>query len=212
MYLVPLVPGTDAFERAIDCYWGIYEYSPHGRADRATAAATFARHADFPGYRGLVAVEGSSAAGYAYGYSSRPGQYYHDRLRAALDEAAVERWLADCFEFVELGVAPYARRQGVGSRLHDALLAGVDHATSVLTTGVANAPARRFYDGKGWETVHEPFPAGADANPGDADADGNEAETGAGSETGRDRSDAGTRTGTGAGGPATRLAVLGRDL
>jgi len=165
VYLVPLVPGTDAFERAVDCYWDIYAYSSRGRPDRATAAATFARHADFPGYRGLVAVEGGSAVGYAYGYGSRPGQYYHDRLRAALEADAAERWLADCFEFVELGVAPRARREGVGSRLHDAVFAGVDYETSVLTTGVENAPARRFYARKGWELVHEPFPPGEDPEP-----------------------------------------------
>jgi ribosomal protein S18 acetylase RimI-like enzyme len=160
MDLVPLVPGTDSFERAVDCYWGIYGRSPHGRPDRATAAEMFARHADYPGYRGVVAVDEGSVAGYAYGYSSLPGQYYHDRLRGALDEESAERWLADCFEFVELGVLPYARRRGVGSRLHDAVFAGVDHATSVLTTGTDNAPARRLYEAKGWEPIREPFDGG----------------------------------------------------
>lgn len=163
MDLRPLVPGTPHFERAVDCYWDIFGESPHGRPDRATAATMFRRHADYPGYRGLVAVSeppttgGGSVLGYTYGYASAPDQYYHEQLAGALGPDRAERWLSDCFELVELGVAPGARRRGVGGYLHDSLLAGVPSETSVLTTGVDNGPARSLYTDRGWVAVAEPF-------------------------------------------------------
>ena len=163
MELLPLVPDTPLFERAVDCYWTIFGASPHGRSDRETAAAMFRRHADHPGYRGLVAATGGSVAepgsvlGYTYGYESRPGQYYREALAGALAAEQAERWLSDCFEFVELGVTPAVRRRGLGGYLHDSLLEGVPQETSVLTTGVDNEAARALYAGRGWEVIAEPF-------------------------------------------------------
>ena len=148
MDLRPLVPDTSAFDEAVECYrriWG---------QDRRVA---FREHAEFPGYRGVVAVDDGSVVGYAYGYTTEPGQYYHEALRAVLPRSTYGRWLADCFELVELGVVPEARCRGVGGRLHDALLRGVPHSTSVLTTGVDNDPARALYETRGWEALYEPF-------------------------------------------------------
>jgi GNAT superfamily N-acetyltransferase len=148
MELLSLVPGTPPFDGAVDCYRRVW-----GR----DGAVAFREHAEFPGYRGLAAVEDGRVVGYAYGYTSRPGQYYHEALRAVVPAGTYERWLTDCFELVELGVDPDERGRGLGGRLHDALLDGTGHATSVLTTGVDNDPARRLYEGRGWEALYEPF-------------------------------------------------------
>jgi GNAT superfamily N-acetyltransferase len=148
MEVLSLVPGTPQFDGAVECYRRVWDRE---------ADVAFRRHAEFPGYRGLAAVEAGRVVGYAYGYTTRPGQYYHEALRAVLPESTYDRWLTDCFEFVELGVEPAARRRGLGGRLHDALLAGRPHATSVLTTGVDNRPARELYEERGWESLFEPF-------------------------------------------------------
>jgi GNAT superfamily N-acetyltransferase len=163
MEFLPLVPGTPAFEGAVDCYWDIFGDAPAGRRSRETVGAVFRSHADFPGFEGLVAATGGSVRspgsvlGYAYGYGSRPEQYYREVLADALPAAQADRWLADCFEFVELGVAPDYRRHGLGGRLHDALLENRPEATSVLTTGVDNEAARSLYVDRGWEAVLEPI-------------------------------------------------------
>lgn len=154
--IIPLAPRMAAFEEAVDCYCDVWRDGPGGYGDRSTAASVFERHARYPGYRAYVAVD-DRVLGYAYGYESRPGQYYHDALREALPDDAGDRWLRDCFEFVELGVAEPARRAGIGSRLHDALLEGVPQRRSVLTTGVDNEPARQLYEKRKWRVVHEPF-------------------------------------------------------
>ncbi|MFD1514648.1 GNAT family N-acetyltransferase [Halomarina rubra] len=148
MELLSLVPNTPAFDGAVDCYRRIW--------DRDGTVA-FRKHAEFPGYRGFVAVEDGAVVGYVYGYTSEPGQYYHEALRAVLPPSTYARWLDDCFELVELGVAPEARGRGLGGRLHDCLLQGLPHATSVLTTGVDNEAARELYERRDWEAVFEPF-------------------------------------------------------
>ena len=55
--------------------------------------------------------------GFAYGYASLPGQYYHELLARAFDREECDKWLRDCFEFVELAVHPSFRKQGLGRML-----------------------------------------------------------------------------------------------
>lgn len=154
MDLVALAPDTPAFDGAVECYRRIWGREGH---------VAFRKHATFPGYRGVVAVEDDRVVGYAYGYTTRPGQYYHEALRAVLPSPVYVRWFDDCFEFVELGVVEEARGRGVGGRLHDALVEGLTHARSVLTTGIDNEVARRFYEDRGWEPLFQPFdPEGGD--------------------------------------------------
>ena len=63
------------------------------------------------------------------------------------------RWLRPGhFELVELAVRPNLRGRGIGTRLHDAVLAGLG-APAVLSTQVDNHPALALYRNRGWETV-----------------------------------------------------------
>ncbi|WP_336360071.1 GNAT family N-acetyltransferase [Haladaptatus sp. ZSTT2] len=149
--LHPLVADTSDFEAAIALYCHIFSNDETAVRDR------FERHTTYPGYRGFLAVDGDEVIGYVYGYTSKPGQYYHEALRAAMPKDVSETWLTDCFEFVELGVSRPARRQGIGRLLHDTLLRDLPHETSVLTTHVGNVAARRMYENLGWEVIHRPF-------------------------------------------------------
>jgi ribosomal protein S18 acetylase RimI-like enzyme len=113
------------------------------------------RHLARPGFR-LVAEhdEWGRLAGLAYGYTGAPGQWWHDLVAEALDEAARTHWLRpEHFEFVELAVRPDLRRRGIGARLHDGLLFGLAAPTAVLSTEVENEPAIRLYAGRGWKVV-----------------------------------------------------------
>lgn len=93
-------------------------------------------------------------AGIAYGYLGAAGEWWHDLVAEAMDEDARTRWLAPGhFEFVELAVRPDLRRQGIGGRLHDALLAGLDAPTAVLSTETDNEPALTLYGSRGWQVV-----------------------------------------------------------
>jgi ribosomal protein S18 acetylase RimI-like enzyme len=71
-----------------------------------------------------------------------------------MDERTQADWLAPGhFEFVELAVRPDLQRRGIGVRLHDALLEGIDAPTAVLSTEVDNEPALALYRGRGWQVV-----------------------------------------------------------
>jgi ribosomal protein S18 acetylase RimI-like enzyme len=113
------------------------------------------RHVEREGFRFVAEhEERGRLAGFAYGYRGTPGQWWHDRVSGAMDNAARDRWLRPGhFEFVELAVRADLRRRGIGSRLHDALLTGLDAPTAVLSTEVENGPAIALYSGKGWEVI-----------------------------------------------------------
>ncbi|WP_102263863.1 GNAT family N-acetyltransferase [Mesobacillus jeotgali] len=116
------------------------------------------RHAGYDGYRGFVAIsEQEEVAGYAYGYFSQPGQYYHGLLSKAFNPEEYQNWLEDCFEFVELGVHPAFRNQGLAKQLVTRLIDGVEHKNAVLTTQSNNAPARSLYANLGWTVINEAF-------------------------------------------------------
>lgn len=125
------------------------------------------RHLERPGFRFFADHdEGGRLAGIAYGYLGAPGQWWHDLVADAMDEAARARWLRPGhFEFVELAVRPDLRRRGIGGRLHDALLTALDAPTAVLSTEVANEPAIALYSGRGWEVVVPEIDFGADYAP-----------------------------------------------
>jgi ribosomal protein S18 acetylase RimI-like enzyme len=112
------------------------------------------RHAERDGFRFRAAFAGERLVGFAYGYLGAEGQWWHDIVAEAMDETDLQVWLAPGhFEFVELHVRRDARRQGIGGRLHDALLEGLDSPTAVLSTQTDNEPALSLYRGRGWEIV-----------------------------------------------------------
>ncbi|PAF36878.1 hypothetical protein CHH58_08475 [Terribacillus saccharophilus] len=96
-------------------------------------------------------------AGLVYGYTSRPGQYYHDLLRPALQENGKSDWLDDCFELVELVVAPTVRGSGIGIALLNQLLTAAPNKIAVLTTREKNIRAIQFYKRNGWELLKDSF-------------------------------------------------------
>ncbi|RFB19322.1 GNAT family N-acetyltransferase [Bacillus sp. HNG] len=116
------------------------------------------KHINYDGFRGyLMKSDDEGIIGFSYGYISRSGQYYHDILANELGPIAYEKWLEDCFEFVELAVHPTHRNQGYGTILIHELLKEVTNKTTVLTTQVNNRSARSLYQRLGWVVVKEPF-------------------------------------------------------
>ena len=98
------------------------------------------------GFRAVATLSTEGAlAGFGYGYTSGPGQWWHDQVRAAIDEPAREHWLTDCFEVVELHVLPRAQGHGVGARQLRALLAMADGKTVLLSTPEADEQKSRAW-------------------------------------------------------------------
>ncbi len=116
------------------------------------------RHADYEGFLGIVAYNDTNeCVGFAYGYKSEKGQYYRELLEKELTSDEIERWLSDCFEFVELAVHPSYRKNGFGREMADKLVNNSHRKTSILTTQLSNLAAQTLYTSLGWVVVKEKF-------------------------------------------------------
>ncbi len=128
-------------------------------------AASLVRHVNRIGFRALVAREGGSGpiVGFAYGYGTGPGQWWHEQVARAMPPEQSERWLLGAFELVEFAVAPRAQGQRLGSRLHDTLLQDLPYRTAVLSTMQFETVALQLYRRRGWVPLLENFifPGGA---------------------------------------------------
>ena len=113
------------------------------------------RHVSRDGFTFLAAREDGRLLGFTYGYRGGPGEWWHDLVWAALENDDRVHWLAPGhFEYVELHVRADRQGEGLGGRLHDALLARQTASrTAVLSTQVDNERALRLYRGRGWRVV-----------------------------------------------------------
>ena len=112
----------------------------------------FSRHLTTPGFRLIAALKGGEIVGFAYGFPRTPGEAWTEEVAASLPPRLRERWLRGAFGFVEFAVDPRYQGLGVGSTLHDRLLATAQEPRAVLTVH-AHAPAARFYARRGWRRL-----------------------------------------------------------
>ena len=111
------------------------------------------RHAGRRGFRFVAALDDGALVGFAYGYLGGAGEWWHDRVSAAMTAEQRQRWLRrGHFELVELMVDPAHRRRGLGRALHDDLLRA-HVGPAVLSTQVDNVEALSLYRSLGWRVV-----------------------------------------------------------
>lgn len=123
-------------------------------ASRDRLGEILPRHAGREGFRFFGAFAERALVGFVYGYRGAEGQWWHDRVSAALGAEGTARWLAPGhFEFTELHVRREYRRRGLGGRLHDAVLDGLVAPTAVLSTQTDNEPALALYRDRGWRVI-----------------------------------------------------------
>ena len=134
-------------EDVLDVYAEAMDVRPETARSRRSILAA---HLERDGLRAVGALQRDRLVGIAYGYRGAPGQWWHDQVRAALDEAAASAWLDGSFEVCEFHVRPAHQGTGLGRELMARLLGLTDARTAVLTTPDADTRARRFYRTAGW--------------------------------------------------------------
>jgi ribosomal protein S18 acetylase RimI-like enzyme len=102
-----------------------------------------AGHTAYPGFSAFATMDGDEVAGFCYGFHGAPGQWWHDRVRAALGDGG--GWLDDCVELAELHVRPEYQGRGIGSALLRSFASGRSERTVVLSTMDSETVARRMY-------------------------------------------------------------------
>ena len=147
--LEPFGLGSRLFEDAVDVYCAVFGGEWEG------SYLFMVRYAQYPDFHGRVALDGSQVVGMGFGARSEPGQWWHDRVasQVGLEHPALQ----DAWVLVELGVLADYRSQGIGGRLHDALVAVQPLPRLLLSTQVSNLDAQRFYLRRGWQVLHPGF-------------------------------------------------------
>ena len=146
------VTGNELIQQTSELYKAVWGSEDSSIVER------FLKHSTYQGYRGFaIESNDNKVIGFSYGYTSLPGQFYHELLAKEFDSEEYHKWLQDCFEFVELAVHPSYRQQGLAKMLITKLLEEVDNKTAILSTQMDNKSARSLYESLEWRVLKEPF-------------------------------------------------------
>jgi len=148
---------------AMHIYVEAMRYPEHTGVQRAVSARKHTAHHGFA-CRAALDNEGR-LVGFGYGYTTKPGQWWHDLVRRALDREAAVEWLTDAFELSELHVLPDHQGIGIGRRLLTSLAAGVPHSAMLLSTPDTDTRAFRLYRDLGFTDLARNYLFPGDARP-----------------------------------------------
>jgi ribosomal protein S18 acetylase RimI-like enzyme len=130
-------------DEAMEIYVRAMQYPQHTGAQRAVTAR---RHTRNEGFACRAAItEDSTFVGFGYGYTTLPGQWWHDLVRRAMSSEMAADWLTDSFELSELHVLPEYQGYGIGRRLLVELSESIPHQAVLLSTPDADTRAFRMY-------------------------------------------------------------------
>ena len=110
-------------------------------------------HAARDDFKLVAARSDQKIVGFAYGFTGHRGQWWSDRIAAAISPELAEEWIGGHFEVVELAVAVEAQGHGLGTALMHALMADLPHRKALLTTYADDRPAPRLYRRMGWQVL-----------------------------------------------------------
>lgn len=149
-------------DEVLDVYATAMGYPPEIAELRRGFVAAHTQRSEF---RAVATFDGDTLLGFAYGYRSRPGQWWHEQVRAGLDPATYTAWMLDCFELVELHVMPAAQGRGIGQAQLTALLDGVRRRTVALSTPEGESRAWRLYRRMGFVDLLRQYDFPGDDRP-----------------------------------------------
>jgi ribosomal protein S18 acetylase RimI-like enzyme len=145
-------------DEAMQIYVLAMEYPRHTGAQRAVTARRHTRNEGFA-CRAAIAEDGTFV-GFGYGYTTMPGQWWHDLVRRAMTDEMAAEWLSNSFELSELHVLPEYQGCGVGRALLEQITASIAHHAVLLSTPDADTRAFRMYRNVGFVDLarHYLFP------------------------------------------------------
>jgi ribosomal protein S18 acetylase RimI-like enzyme len=150
-------------DEAMRIYVRAMRYPDHTGVQRAVSAR---KHITLPGFVCRAALlDDDSLVGFGYGYTTKPGQWWHDLVRRALDSDAAHEWLADAFELSELHVLPEYQGLGIGRQLLTAIGDAIPHAAMLLSTPDSDTRAFRLYRDTGFVDLARNYLFPGDARP-----------------------------------------------
>jgi ribosomal protein S18 acetylase RimI-like enzyme len=150
-------------DEAMRIYVRAMKYPDHTGAQRAVSARKHVGHEGFACRAALL--EDGTLIGFGYGYTTKPGQWWHDLVRNALAPNQARDWLHDAFELSELHVLPEWHGMGIGRGLLTSLADGIPHAAMLLSTPDHDTRAFRLYRSTGFVDLARNYLFPGDARP-----------------------------------------------
>jgi len=150
-------------QEAMNIYVRAMQYSDSAGVHRAVTARKHVENAGFTCRAALT--DDDRLVGFGYGYTTTPGQWWHDLVRRAVDRQTAAYWLVDAFELSELHVLPSFQRLGIGQRLLCSIAAGIPHHAMLLSTPDADTRAFRMYRQKGFVDLTRNYLFPGDSRP-----------------------------------------------
>jgi GNAT superfamily N-acetyltransferase len=142
------------FDRLIDIYQFTFSQPPYHETlpDFFNFAGRLSYHAHQPGFRCVIACPDLTQppVGFVYGYPGQKNSWFYNLAVKRLSPEMVREYLSNYFEFAELAVLPEWQGQGLGGRLHNAILAGLPQSTACLATPDIETPALHLYHRRSW--------------------------------------------------------------
>lgn len=150
-------------DEAMTIYAAAMNYPPHAAAQRAVTAR---RHTGHHGFACRAAVlDDDTLVGFGYGYTTVPGQWWHDLVRKALNKQQVREWLTNAFELSELHLLPEFQGAGIGRVLLTQLAAALPHEAMLLSTPDAETRAFTLYRHLGFVDLRRHYLFPGDLRP-----------------------------------------------
>jgi ribosomal protein S18 acetylase RimI-like enzyme len=162
--IVALSPGefTVHSDEAMRIYAKAMGYSAQTGVQRAISAR---RHTSNAGFACRVAEDGDGKlVGFGYGYTTVPGQWWHDLVRRAMSSDD-QGWLSNAFELSEMHVLPASQGAGIGRRILEALNSDIPHDAMVLSTPDNDTRAFRLYRRMGFVDLARNYLFPGDSRP-----------------------------------------------
>ena len=148
---------------AMAIYVVAMNYPTYAGAQRSVTAQG---HTGYDGFACRAALRPDGRlVGFGYGYTSKPGQWWHDLVRRAVTDEFAAEWLPDAFELSEMHVLPHYQGAGIGRRLLTSLAAANPHRSMLLSTPDADTRACRLYRSVGFVDLARGHRFPGDARP-----------------------------------------------
>ena len=148
---------------AMHIYTRAMDYPDYTGAQRGVSARKHTQHAGFACRAALAADD--TLVGFGYGYTTAPGQWWHDLVRRALSREGAQEWLDGAFELSELHVLPEFHGAGIGRSLLLDLAAGIDASAMLLSTPDRDTRAFRLYRDTGFVDLARNYLFPGDSRP-----------------------------------------------
>jgi ribosomal protein S18 acetylase RimI-like enzyme len=148
---------------AMQIYVVAMNYPSYTGAQRSASARTHTTNQGFACRAALL--DDGKLVGFGYGYTTRPGQWWHDLVRRAVSRDVAAQWLTDAFELSEMHVLPDYQGLGIGRRLLGSLAEGIPHRAMLLSTPDADTRAFRLYRSMGFRDLARNYLFPGDSRP-----------------------------------------------